>query len=153
EYLAAYASVTTGAAYPHAQLDEIWQTTLLHQFHDILPGSSIAWVHREARETFADLAQRLHALAARATQQLRSHAGSPQARRLAPTPAGTWQDESTTSGQPAAATGGEALTLGGDTASLSVTGENLTIGPNEPLVLDNGALRAEFNAAGHVTSL
>ncbi len=24
-------------------------TVLLHQFHDILPGSSIAWVHREAR--------------------------------------------------------------------------------------------------------
>ena len=33
-------------AYPAEELDEIWRSVLLHQFHDILPGSSIAWVHR-----------------------------------------------------------------------------------------------------------
>ena len=37
-------------------LDRIWKTVLLHQFHDILPGSSIAWVHREARATYAGVA-------------------------------------------------------------------------------------------------
>ncbi|MGH1551905.1 hypothetical protein ACRAWF_06465 [Streptomyces sp. L7] len=37
-----------GYAYPHEKLDRLWKTVLLHQFHDILPGSSIAWVHREA---------------------------------------------------------------------------------------------------------
>ena len=44
-----------GAAYryPYEALDRLWKTVLLHQFHDILPGSSIAWVHREARETYA----------------------------------------------------------------------------------------------------
>ena len=26
---------------------------LLHQFHDILPGSSIAWVHRDAERNYA----------------------------------------------------------------------------------------------------
>ncbi|MFC9651182.1 glycoside hydrolase family 38 C-terminal domain-containing protein [Streptomyces sp. NPDC056937] len=40
-------------AYPYEELDRIWKTVLLHQFHDILPGSSIAWVHREARATYA----------------------------------------------------------------------------------------------------
>ena len=30
------------------ELDESWRTVLTHQFHDILPGSSIAWVHQEA---------------------------------------------------------------------------------------------------------
>ncbi|MDT0266166.1 glycoside hydrolase family 38 C-terminal domain-containing protein [Streptomyces sp. DSM 44915] len=44
-----------GYAYPYAELERIWKTVLLHQFHDILPGSSIAWVHREARETYARL--------------------------------------------------------------------------------------------------
>ncbi|MBN1673523.1 MAG: alpha-mannosidase [Kiritimatiellae bacterium] len=33
---------------PKAELDRIWQDTLLHQFHDILPGSSIGWVYRDA---------------------------------------------------------------------------------------------------------
>ena len=37
-----------GYDYPYEELDRLWKTVLLHQFHDILPGSSIAWVHREA---------------------------------------------------------------------------------------------------------
>lgn len=52
-----------GEPYPYDELASIWQTVLLHQFHDILPGTSIAWVHREARETYADLERRLVALA------------------------------------------------------------------------------------------
>ena len=32
-----------------------WRDVLLHQFHDIIPGSSIERVHREARETYARL--------------------------------------------------------------------------------------------------
>ena len=31
---------------------ELWPDVLTQQFHDILPGSSIAWVHRDAEETF-----------------------------------------------------------------------------------------------------
>jgi alpha-mannosidase len=31
---------------------ELWPEVLTQQFHDILPGSSIAWVHRDAEETF-----------------------------------------------------------------------------------------------------
>ncbi|MHA6757145.1 alpha-mannosidase [Streptacidiphilus sp. PAMC 29251] len=42
-----------GAPYPYEALDRLWKTVLLHQFHDILPGTSIAWVHREAEETYA----------------------------------------------------------------------------------------------------
>lgn len=46
-------------AYPSGELDEIWKTVLLHQFHDILPGTSIGWVHREAEATYADVMERL----------------------------------------------------------------------------------------------
>ncbi|WP_326810418.1 glycosyl hydrolase-related protein [Streptomyces scopuliridis] len=46
-------------AYPYEELDRIWKTVLLHQFHDILPGSSIAWVHREARATYATVRDEL----------------------------------------------------------------------------------------------
>ncbi|MFE0759620.1 alpha-mannosidase [Streptomyces smyrnaeus] len=59
ELWATTAAVQAGFPYPYEQLDRIWKTVLLHQFHDILPGSSIAWVHREARETYARLADAL----------------------------------------------------------------------------------------------
>ena len=36
------------AAYPSTALDEAWKLTLLHQFHDILPGSSIRAVYDES---------------------------------------------------------------------------------------------------------
>jgi len=40
-------------------LDRIWKAVLLNQFHDILPGSSISWVHRDAERTYAALAVEL----------------------------------------------------------------------------------------------
>ncbi len=43
---------------------------LLHQFHDILPGSSIAWVHREARAAYAEVARELNEIIDRAVQAL-----------------------------------------------------------------------------------
>jgi alpha-mannosidase len=55
---AAYGTTEQGG-YPVAALDRIWKTVLLHQFHDILPGSSIAWVHREAEATYAGLIDEL----------------------------------------------------------------------------------------------
>jgi alpha-mannosidase len=48
--------------YPAAQLDEAWKLTLLHQFHDILPGSSIHWVHEESQRDHA----RAHGIAEQA---------------------------------------------------------------------------------------
>ncbi|MEQ4723929.1 glycoside hydrolase family 38 C-terminal domain-containing protein [Nonomuraea sp. B19D2] len=62
EQLSAAASALRGAPYPRADLDEIWRTVLLHQFHDILPGTSISWVHREARDTYRAVEERLHDL-------------------------------------------------------------------------------------------
>lgn len=53
ELWAATDAVRTGAAYPAADLDRLWETVLLHEFHDILPGTSIAWVHREAVEVLS----------------------------------------------------------------------------------------------------
>lgn len=52
ECLAALASLD-GHAYPSAKLDELWKLLLLNQFHDILPGSSIAQVHEESERDLA----------------------------------------------------------------------------------------------------
>ncbi|MEU1436433.1 glycoside hydrolase family 38 C-terminal domain-containing protein [Streptomyces sp. NPDC005786] len=59
ELWAATATLRTGRPYPYEALDRVWKTVLLHQFHDILPGTSIAWVHREAEETYAEVAREL----------------------------------------------------------------------------------------------
>ncbi|SNY68762.1 alpha-mannosidase [Paractinoplanes atraurantiacus] len=52
ELWAATAAVRAGVPYPYEKIDALWQEVLLHQFHDILPGTSIAWVHREAVATY-----------------------------------------------------------------------------------------------------
>ncbi len=44
-----------GAEYPAKELDRLWKTLLLNQFHDILPGSSISEVYEEAREQLRDV--------------------------------------------------------------------------------------------------
>ncbi|WP_327243628.1 alpha-mannosidase [Streptomyces sp. NBC_01320] len=59
-----------GYAYPYETLDRVWKTVLLHQFHDILPGSSIAWVHREARDTYEQVRAELADLVADAVTAL-----------------------------------------------------------------------------------
>lgn len=70
EYLWTLASVRDGASYPHQQLNQWWREVLLLQFHDILPGSSIAWVHREARESYLRLFDEIKASIAEAIETL-----------------------------------------------------------------------------------
>ena len=45
-------------AYPQAELNEAWKIVLRNQFHDIIPGSSIAEVYEDCREEYAE-AERL----------------------------------------------------------------------------------------------
>ncbi|GAB3700691.1 alpha-mannosidase [Nocardiopsis oceani] len=76
ELWAATAAVRAGADYPYEHLDRIWRTVLLNQFHDILPGSSIAWVHREAAEDYARVAEELHGIIAAAQAALTGSPGT-----------------------------------------------------------------------------
>jgi alpha-mannosidase len=52
------------------QLDALWRQVLLQQFHDILPGTSIAWVHREAVAEYARVSDALVAIIAQAVRAL-----------------------------------------------------------------------------------
>ena len=45
-------SQLAGGEYPAAQLHSCWETVLLNQFHDILPGSSIKEVYEESRAQY-----------------------------------------------------------------------------------------------------
>ncbi|HEY3482129.1 MAG TPA: glycoside hydrolase family 38 C-terminal domain-containing protein, partial [Streptomyces sp.] len=137
ELWAATAAVRTGAAYPYERLDRLWKTVLLHQFHDILPGSSIAWVHREAEATYAAVAEELNAIIDGAQRALAGAAEStgtvvfnaaPHAR--AGVPAGG---------------GGAAVPADGRT---TVTG-----GADGGHILDNGLLRVAVDGRGLVVSV
>ena len=57
-------------------LAEAWREVLLNQFHDIIPGSSIERVNREARETYARISSELDDYAASLEARLPSAAPS-----------------------------------------------------------------------------
>ncbi|MCJ1708760.1 alpha-mannosidase [Microbacterium sp. VKM Ac-2923] len=78
------AAVLTGAEYPADVLDAIWKNVLLHQFHDILPGTSIAWVHREARDFYEETEHTLLGLLAAAGDALREAGATTPPTLIAP---------------------------------------------------------------------
>jgi alpha-mannosidase len=59
-----------GCPYPAEALERIWKEVLLYQFHDIIPGSSIARVYEESNERYAKLLAELNELEAKALSYL-----------------------------------------------------------------------------------
>ncbi|GHC88833.1 alpha-mannosidase [Streptomyces flavofungini] len=133
ELWAATAAVRAGFPYPYEELDRIWKTVLLHQFHDILPGSSIAWVHREARATYAAVAADLNGIIAAAQRALAGEGDSALVFNSAP---------HTRDGVPA---GGAALPVAAGQSAIAARADG-------GYVLDNGLLRVEIDARGLVVS-
>ena len=67
----AAALTTSGTdAYPLAELEQAWRQVLTLQFHDIIPGSSIAWVHDDAEAAYTRLDASLTALRSAALSSL-----------------------------------------------------------------------------------
>lgn len=64
ELWGAAAELLHNRSYPYAELDRLWKILLLHQFHDILPGSSIHRVHEEAQLALKELNKNVYDLAA-----------------------------------------------------------------------------------------
>nr|WP_269328835.1 glycoside hydrolase family 38 C-terminal domain-containing protein [Kineosporia babensis] len=136
ELWAATATVRTGVTYPSAQLDLIWKRVLTHQFHDILPGTSIAWVHRQARTEYAEIAAELEQIIGDAQRALAGNA-----------------DASTLVTFNAAPHARDGVPAGG--------GEVAPVAPHSPtdlrdadagIVLDNGLIRVVVDERGLITS-
>ena len=68
EMWATAAVLQRGAGYPAHELQHLWRELLLMQFHDVLPGTSIGWVHDEAIERLERVVDRAEALARVALQ-------------------------------------------------------------------------------------
>lgn len=56
------AAVQKNATYPAQAIRSLWQKLLLLQFHDILPGTSITWVHQEAIQMHQEIRDSAEAL-------------------------------------------------------------------------------------------
>jgi len=134
------AAVRAGYRYPYERLDRLWKTVLLHQFHDILPGSSIAWVHRQARATYAAVATELEEIIADAQ------------RALAGDPASAGPDAGIVfNGAPFERDGIPAMAAGRPAApAAAVEARHL---PDGGYLLDNGLLRVVIDERGLVTSV
>ncbi|WP_282944648.1 alpha-mannosidase [Cellulomonas endometrii] len=137
ELWAATAAVRAGADYPHEHLDRLWQDMLLLQFHDILPGSSIAWVHREARETYERLARELEALVADALAAA----------------AGPGDVEVVANAAPHARDGVPALGAGPAAGTTGGAGTVEVRSDDGATVLDNGLVRVRVDADGTIGSV
>ncbi|NEN05500.1 alpha-mannosidase [Diaminobutyricibacter tongyongensis] len=79
ELWCATAAIRLGRPYPYADLRDAWQTVLLQQFHDILPGSSIGWVHDQAVENYRIVGEKLERLIGEAVGALAEAGGVPGA--------------------------------------------------------------------------
>ncbi|HEX3790006.1 MAG TPA: glycoside hydrolase family 38 C-terminal domain-containing protein [Pseudonocardiaceae bacterium] len=134
ELWAATAAVRTGAAYPYEQLDRVWKTVLLNQFHDILPGSSIAWVYRDAELSYAQVAADLAPLIDTAQAALAGEGSIPLTFNAAP---------HSRAGVPALG----AAVLAEPSGGVSVTAVD------GGFRLDNGALALTVDARGLLTSV
>lgn len=55
EFVAAFAAQGAGYLYPDTSFRKLWETVCLNQFHDILPGSSIGAVYRDAKKKHAEV--------------------------------------------------------------------------------------------------
>ena len=71
-----------GAEYPQADIVDAWHTILLNQFHDILPGSSIAEVYADAEEDYARAQAKLTAARDAATKALAPAEGAGRERTV-----------------------------------------------------------------------
>jgi alpha-mannosidase len=136
EMWATTAALRVGHPYPAEELQRAWHAVLLLQFHDILPGSAIAWVHREAEERHAEVSATLERLIAASLAALAGSADDP-----APT---------VVNASPFARAG--IPPLGAAPAEIGQTPVRAD-DRGDDVVMDNGVIRAVVDAGGHVTSL
>jgi alpha-mannosidase len=151
ELWSAQAAVRAGAAYPYDELESIWRTVLLNQFHDILPGSAIAWVYQVAEAEYERAEAELEGIIGRALGALGALAAvgdadagagarpeAEEAPRAAVANAGPFARDGVPAGAIAPASGdGDAATGREDGAGF---------------VLENAHARFAFDGAGRLVS-
>jgi alpha-mannosidase len=143
EAAAALAFRLRGAEYPADELRALWRALLLNQFHDILPGSSIHEVYEDAERDHAAVAAGAARLRDSAVAALGEPGADAAPLNLAPFPRREVTEDP--AGRPVMA---DAPPYGFGDAVEPDDGVRA-----DGLVLENGHLRAELDAAGRLLSL
>ncbi len=149
EFVAATASLLDpGYRYPYDLLDKAWKLVCLNQFHDILPGSSIAPVYTESLVQYQEVEQIASRIKKSALESLSAQFGS----GLLVNPTSFERNELVMAD-------GE-LKKSGELLPYSITPlleVNDTAAPGKLVckkdLLENDYLRVEFNSAGDITSI
>jgi alpha-mannosidase len=130
------------------RLDPLWKLLLVNQFHDIIPGSSIAWVYRDAAREYGEVLAGCRGLVDEAQQHLAPEHG-PAMVVFNP----STYDRAEVTALPS-----------GDLAWMAVPGCGWAPVPSVPMpgprpvqvgdgYLDNGLLRVTYDSAGLITSV
>lgn len=176
EFLAAAAALIDDRYhYPTEAFDQAWRAVCLNQFHDILPGSSIAPVYAESLKQYAQLQEEITAVRDRALEVIADNLG---ADLLLVNPTSFTRSDPALipdlraaglfkAGQPllVQSVEGGLLVDTGELAPYSVTalqvnepvGQRPTVEIHaeaaDDLLLENESLRVEFNASGDIVSI
>lgn len=141
------AAASEKVGYPRSELEQCWKKVLVNQFHDILPGSSIARVYVEAKERYEDVLQKTAEIAGRARKALTNGAGRSYFNSLSWTRKAlvrTGQGYGFVTIPPMGATSVINLNVPEHPVALRQKGDHV--------VLDNGLLRVCLNQVGEVVS-
>lgn len=133
ELWASTATVRTGAPYPAEELRQAWETVLLQQFHDILPGTSIAWVYQEAERNYAEVAATLGAIIDSAAHAMLGSGSASAALNASPYPV---------AGVPALGSAAGSTPSGGSVSRVE-----------DGFVMENGRIRIQVDEAGLIRSM
>ncbi|MBE0581489.1 glycoside hydrolase family 38 C-terminal domain-containing protein [Devosia sp.] len=163
-----------GVAYPHDEIEQLWEVVLLNQFHDILPGTSIGPVYDDSDAEYAGffaqaeaLLQRLAGALAEQGRHLVFNAASQTRSGLLHLPAGTKAahvggiDIAAQALELADGTQACAVPIAGiagfSTLDVTLTDIEAPLPPSSLSVsstlLENAVLRAVFNRKGQLVSL
>ncbi|MFT3887204.1 MAG: glycoside hydrolase family 38 C-terminal domain-containing protein [Arachnia sp.] len=134
ELWCATAAVRGLMEYPLERFVALWRQVCLYQFHDILPGTCIAWVYDEVREGHAAIAAELTGLIDEAQRLL----------------AGEGSEAITFNASPLAVAGVPAL---GATVAESAAADEIEVRQEGDVVVDNGLLRLRVDGQGLIASL
>jgi alpha-mannosidase len=131
ELWSATATLRVGEPYPSAEIEAAWRIVLLQQFHDILPGTSISWVHEEAEANYRAVDASLQRIIHQALLALTGAGDQPLEARASPT-------------------GGSAMSVSRPAAA---TQARIARSSDDGLLLESDALRVVIDEQGHVSSL
>ncbi|MDP4153662.1 MAG: glycoside hydrolase family 38 C-terminal domain-containing protein [Bacillota bacterium] len=170
EFWAAASKLKFGYDYPYKTLDELWKDVLLCQFHDILPGSSIARVYTEAEALYDRVLDSLSNIRKNIAKKCISYGNavtvlnslSWERTAYVPLPDGFEGASANGTTLPVQKIGGKLIAKAAVPPCGSVTlipAKALTIAEgacayiDENAVLENSFIKAVFNKKGEITSI